>query len=171
MNNRDYLQFTKYLISTNSELIEKTAISNCHCMGLNSFIINEKPKIRLFVADSNCELFRKYDSANPRIPIHPHKYDDLFVQLEGKMTHHIYQISDDGQIFKKYHYYRLSDGEAKIEKIGTEKLSRVYYCKTLTNLRSDALHSVSLIGPFWKLISVKILPPSSFVNTSSIFVI
>ena len=101
------LQLCKYLISVNAELIAKTAMHNCHCIGLNSFIINEKPKVRLFIAEPNCELFEKFDYTNPIIPIHPHKYDDMFSQLEGIMINHLYEVGGDLE-FNNYQSLWLS---------------------------------------------------------------
>lgn len=139
--------FVKYLISVNRELIEKTALGNCHCRGLNSFVINEKPKIRLFIAEENCELFNKFDRMDPVIPIHPHKYDDLFYQLEGTMINHIYEVSDDGIEFKKYRYVRLSDDpNIHIENCGTKRLKYLGGQHDLIKIKSTTLHTASLIG-------------------------
>lgn len=139
------LQLCKYLISVNSELIEKTAMSNCHCIGLNSFIINEKPKIRLFIAENNCELFKSFDYLNPIIPIHPHKYDDLFTQLEGKMINHLYKVGGDLE-FNKYQYLRLSDKSINLEIIGKENLTYLGSKKDVKELKATELHTVSLQG-------------------------
>ncbi len=139
------IQFCKYLISINKELIEKTALSNCHCVGLNSFIINEKPKIRLFIAESNCELFKGFNYLNPLIPIHPHKYDDMFTQLEGVLVHHLYEIGNTLN-FNKYQYLRLSDNTSKIKCIGNETLNYIGSKNNVLELKSSELHSVSLQG-------------------------
>lgn len=139
------LQLCKYLISVNAELIKKTAMSNCHCMGLNSFIINENPKVRLFIAEPNCELFEKFDYLNPIIPIHPHKYDDLFLQIEGKMVNHLYQVGG-GLEFNKYQYLRLSDKSTKLEILGKENLKYLGSKSNLTELAATELHTASLEG-------------------------
>lgn len=139
----------KYLILTNKELIEKTAISNCHCIGLNSFIINEKPKVRLFIAEKDCELLSAFHFLNPIIPIHPHKYDDVFTQIEGEIIHHLYRVGYNYFFncgdFNKYQYARLSDKETKIIKIDREKLTYLG-SKTLTHLKSYELHTATLWG-------------------------
>jgi hypothetical protein len=135
----------KRLIIDNRELVEKTAIGNCHCIGLNSFIINERPKMRLFIAEENCELFNKFDFLNPIIPIHPHKYDDLFVQLEGEMIHHLYEVDYKGNEYNKYRYARLSDKETEIINIGKEKLNYLGG-KKVKELKSTELHTASLSG-------------------------
>jgi hypothetical protein len=133
----------KYLISTNTDLINRTGISNCHCIGLSSFIINENPKIRLFIGEKNCELFSEYDYLNPIIPIHPHKYDDIFIQLEGKLINHLYEVGGDLE-FKKWEYPRISGGEIKY--IGNENLQYLGGRSDVTELKSKELHSVSLEG-------------------------
>jgi hypothetical protein len=138
------LALCKYLISINTELIEKTALSNCHCIGLNSFIINEKPKIRLFIAESNCELFKEFNYLNPLIPIHPHKYDDMFSQLEGTLTHHLYEIGNSLS-FNKYQYLRLSD-KSSIKFIGNEYLNYIGAKSNIGELKAKELHTVSLQG-------------------------
>lgn len=139
------LQLVQYLIETNKKLVQETALANCHCIGLNSFIINEKPKIRLFIAEQNCELFQKFDYRNPVVPIHPHKYDDLFTQLEGEMYHHIYTYDRRGDLFNGYKYLRLSDKKVKIEQVRKEKL---FYWgpKKVTSLEAKTLHTASLRG-------------------------
>ena len=139
------LHLCKYLISINSELIAKTAISNCHCIGLNSFIINERPRVRLFIAESNCELFEKFDYSNPIIPIHPHKYDDMFSQLEGVMINHLYEVGGELE-FNKYSYLRLSDKSKEIERIGKENLKYLGAKKNITELKATELHTASLQG-------------------------
>jgi len=141
----DTLQLCKYLITVNSELINKTAMSNCHCIGLNSFIINENPKIRLFIAEPNCELFKKFDYLNPIIPIHPHKYDDIFSQLEGNMINHLYEVGSMYS-FKKYHYKRLSDNETELELLDNEYLDYLGGRNNIIFLKSNQLHTANLEG-------------------------
>lgn len=136
-----------YLIGINKELIEKTALGNCHAIGLNSFIINEKPRMRLFIAERHCELFNHFEYYNPIIPIHPHKYTDIFEVLEGTVTHHIYVPHHSGVTFNKYKYNRLSDTKTNIEQVGTEALVRESSnWNTNTILKSNQLHTVSLHG-------------------------
>lgn len=141
----NYLQLCKYLISINQELIEKTAIKNCHCIGLNSFIINEKPKIRLFIADSNCELFQPFDYMNPIIPIHPHKYDDLFSQLEGTMINHLYRVGGELE-FNEYQYLRLSNIDSELRLMGKRGLSYLGSKEDVVELKATELHTASLSG-------------------------
>ena len=158
-DNKSVVEFVKYLVSINSHLIDDTALSNCHCVGLNSFIINDRPKIRLFVADKYCKLYDNFDFKKPIIPVHPHKYDDIFVQLSGKLIHHLYEFSGSNKKididvkFNKYKYKRLSDS-TKIEKIGTD--IKFYYKGELDNLeylKANELHTVSLDFGFETLCS------------------
>jgi len=139
------LQLCKYLISINTELIDKTAMSNCHCIGLNSFIINETPKIRLFIAETDCELFKNFDHLNPIIPIHPHKYDDMFSQLEGTMINHLYKVGDTYE-FNKYRYKRLSDNKTELELLGKQRLEYLGGKTNIIELKATELHTVSLEG-------------------------
>lgn len=139
------LQLCKYLISVNAELINKTAMSNCHCVGLNSFIINEKPKVRLFIAEPNCELFEKFDYLNPIISIHPHKYDDMFSQLEGIMVNHLYKVGGIHE-FNKYQYKRLSDNKTELGLLGKECLDYLGGKNHITELKATELHTASLEG-------------------------
>lgn len=143
MNNLD---FCKFLISINKEIIDKTALSNCHCIGLNSFIINEKPKIRLFVAEDHCQLFDKFDFVKPIIPIHPHKYDDIFLRVEGDKVDYIYEVSNDGYEFSKYNFARLSDNETEIKYLGKENLILRQIVTNIESLKANQLHTVRLIG-------------------------
>ena len=139
------LQLCKYLISVNAELIDRTAMGNCHCIGLNSFIINEKPKVRLFIAEPNCELFEKFDYLNPIIPIHPHKYDDMFSQLEGIMINHLYKVGGIYE-FNKYQYKRLSDNKTELELLDKEYLDYLGGKTHITELKATELHTASLQG-------------------------
>lgn len=139
------LQLCKYLISINGKLIDQTAMTNCHCIGLNSFIINERPKIRLFIAAPNCELFDDFDYFNPIIPIHPHKYDDLFSQLEGTMINHLYKVGGPLE-FNKYQYKRLSDKKTDIELLGKVSIEYLGGKSDISELKSTELHTASLQG-------------------------
>lgn len=141
------IEIIKYLISVNKDLVENTALKNCHCIGLNSFIINEKPRIRLFVADNNCELYKKYDYTNPTIPIHPHKYDDIFHTIHGRLKHHAYIKYEGLELgkpceFNSYSYNRICD-DKEIQLIGKTKLQYVG-AMDMEVLKSKVLHSVSL---------------------------
>lgn len=141
----DTIHLIKYLISINYDLIEKTAISNCHAIGLNSFIINEKPRMRLFVADPFCELYKEFDYKNPIIPIHPHKYDDLFTQIEGKLVNHMYKVGNDIE-FNKYEYLRLSDKSSELINLGKENLTYLGSNSNVTILKASELHTANISG-------------------------
>lgn len=138
------IDYCKHLIETNLSLVQKTALQNCHCIGLKSFIINESPRIRLFIADKNCEL-KKFNLFNPIIPIHAHKYDDSFYQLEGLLVHHIYSPDNNGIVFNKYKYLRLSDSDKKIQKIGYERLGYLGGFAHINELDSKTLHTAQVI--------------------------
>jgi hypothetical protein len=155
------LQLCRYLISTNQELIENTAIKNCHAIGLNSFIINQKPKIRLFIADPHCELFNEFDYLNPLIPIHPHKYDDIFIQLEGELIHHLYDKKGKHP-FNKYKFYRLSDKEKNIILTGNEKLNYLGSKTNIPSLKANELHTVSLKGKRCSWLIIETFQDSNF---------
>lgn len=148
MTRDNYKHLVKYLISINKDLINKTALSNCHCIGLNSFIINEKPKIRLFVAEPNCELITDeiYLIGENPIPIHAHKYDDFFITLEGQVVQYLYKVCDDhrGSKFNKYEYRRLSDNSMQPVLIGEENLTINSIIHNHSELKADQLHTVGL---------------------------
>jgi hypothetical protein len=132
-----------HLLKTNQDLIKKTALKNCHAVGLNSFILNSYPKIRLFTTDDDCEI-RKFDWMNPIIPIHPHKYDDLFFQLSGKLIHHLYEKKDNGIKFNKYNFIRLNNINTEIVKLGEENLKYIGQFSNINRLRSKTLHTASV---------------------------
>ena len=159
------LDLVKQLIKTNNDSINSTAIKNCHALGLNSFIINHIPKIRLFIADDDCELFEKFDPLNPKIPIHAHKYNDLFMQLEGELIHHFYNIGTDIK-FNKYRYYRLSDKEQTIQNIGCEYLKYRGEKHDVVELKSSILHSVSLSGEKCSWIIIELDKDENFEQVS-----
>jgi hypothetical protein len=132
-----------YFISQNQSTIQKTALKDCHAVGLNSFILNQYPKVRLFICDEDTEI-KKYDISNPIIPIHPHKYDDLFFQIEGKLVHHLYQKSDNGIEFNKYNFIRLNNINMEIKNLGKQKLRYIGQFSNVNKLRSKTLHTVSI---------------------------
>ncbi len=140
------IMLVKHLISINKDLIEKTAIRNCHCIGLNSFIINEKPRIRLFIADNYCELYKPFDFRNPTIPIHRHKYDDIFYTISGKLIQHFYIEKEENSdvTLNKYNYKRIKDSEhINHTRIGEQNLA---YLNTSNKnvLESNELHTISI---------------------------
>lgn len=144
-----------HLIENNESLIKKTALKNCHARGLNSFILNSSPKIRLFISDEDCEI-RNIDPYNPIIPIHPHKYDDLFFQINGKLIHHIYHVSNSGVEFNKYNFIRLNNIDSEIINLGKEKLRYVGNFSNINKLRSKTLHTASVEGDCsWIIIETK----------------
>lgn len=139
------------LIEKNISLVKDTAIKNCHALGLNSFIINKSPKMRLFTVDEDCELYLDFNKNNPIIPIHPHKYDDHFFQVLGTLRHHIYTKSNEDysscnvpHTFNEYHYYRLSDNKTDIKLTGTEELILSDVLDNPDMLKSTILHTVSI---------------------------
>ena len=99
LNSDGIKKLLTYLINKNPDIIKRTALKNCHAVGLNSFILNYDPKIRLFISDEDCEI-RTINNKNPIIPIHPHKYDDLFVLL-----------GDGDNLHKKQHKSPLFSGD------------------------------------------------------------
>ena len=143
-------ELAKHLVSVNKKLVENTALTNCHVVGLNSFIINERPRIRLFIADKYCKLYDGFDIRNPIIPIHPHKYDDLFFPLSGTLTQHIYKPFDETNQYdnsidlNKYKYGRISDSGFIIENLGKQKLEYLGGYDNLEFLKASELHTVSL---------------------------
>lgn len=160
MSNKNIIDLCKYLVSVNRDLIERTALKNCHCIGLNSFIINENPRMRLFIADDDCELYSKFDFSNPIIPIHTHKYDDLFFTLEGRVNQHLYTEDNGASADKsygfflqsgtitelnKYEYNRLSDNKTEMRSMG---MGKIYFhgstAQKTYSLKSNILHTVTI---------------------------
>lgn len=144
-----------HFIKNNRQLIEKTALKNCHAIGLNSFILNQNPKIRIFISDEDCEV-NKFDPYNPVIPIHPHKYDDLFFPITGKLTHHLYQRNINGIPFNKYNFIRLNTINDEIVKLGEENLKYIGEFSNINKLKSKTLHTISVEGECsWLIIETK----------------
>ena len=155
LNKDGIKKLLNYLIDRNPNIIEKTALKNCHAVGLNSFILNFDPKIRLFICDDECEI-KKYDPSNPVIPIHPHKYDDLFFQINGNLVHHLYERRRDGIKFNKYNFIRLNNINTDITKLGEENLRYIGQFSNINRLRSKTLHTVSVEGDCsWIIIETK----------------
>lgn len=139
----------KYRIRDRKDLIEKTAIRNCHALGLHSFIINENPKMRLFIADPDSELSNVYNPEEPIIPIHSHKYNDLFSVLYGTLHQHLYTLSHDEIIMpfpiNSYNLIRISDSKKELANLGRVNLTHLdtKSYKTEHFLKAEELHSVS----------------------------
>lgn len=141
----------KPLIVKNAALIERTAIRNCHVTGLHSFILNETPKIRLYIADENCALRYPFDPANPYLTIHRHKHNDLFVRLtDTPIIHHLYKktpagiTNDNTMSFNLNSYSRLDDKGIGMP-LGNDYLDYIE-SREAVFLHHSALHTVNIIG-------------------------
>ncbi len=132
----------KNIIRMNREVIDKTALINCHCIGLNSFVINEKPRMRMFIAEPHCELYGYFHKLNPVIPIHAHKYHDFFVQIKGQITHHLYEVGGD-IFFNKYSYARIGDDKQEPVLVGSDTLKYLGGDSHVYELSPSKLHTVS----------------------------
>jgi hypothetical protein len=143
----------KHLVISNKELVSSTGLINCHVEGLYSFVINEKPFMRLFIAGKECVLRRFMHGSDFTIPIHPHKYDDYFFKIEGHLIHHIYELVEaneelDETCFKTkaYRYPRISDGSFNPELVRQVNLRYLNPIYDIPKLKADELHTVSIIG-------------------------
>lgn len=144
-----YKDLVRHMLQQNSELVIRTGLSDCHVKGLNSFIINENPRIRLFIADYDCELYKPYNKKNPIIPIHSHKYDDIFIPLKGELIHHMYEYGEDID-FNRYIYKRI--GDVAIQEpilFGIQQPLNYLGAFDKGYLKSTELHSASL-NPIYK---------------------
>ena len=142
--NREHARYVRYLINRNGPLVANSAISHCHCLGLHSFVISQDPKVRLFIADDDCEIHT--DSGV--IPIHSHKYDDYFQVISGAMFHSIHDFSNNGRLYNSYTYRRIGDtDEQEIVSMGQSMLSVVdVIAQENLVLPANRLHSVRLSG-------------------------
>lgn len=145
--------FITKLISNNKNIVEKTAIKNCHVSGLHSFILGYEPKIRLFLADSTCALRNPFDYKNPYLTIHAHRHNDIFIPLtETKIVHHLYKkvtFTDDNSInFTLNMYNRLNNSTENMHGItgGSEWLEYIG-STSKPFLRAKELHTVNILGP------------------------
>lgn len=145
-----------FFIKKNPDIIEKTALRNCHAIGLNSFLLSIDPKIRIFVCDEDTELY-SFNPENPTIPIHPHKYDDLFFQIKGNLHHHLYKKDSNGIVFNKYNFIRLDKIDTEIQNLGQEHLKYIGEFSNINQLKAKTLHTVSVKGDqcSWIIIETK----------------
>lgn len=136
-----------------AESIIETAIKNCHCIGLHSFIIRIRPfKIRLFLADEACELRKPFDVKNPHLTIHRHKHNSIFVPLtKTKIIHQMYAIalnscdSANTFSFSTNIYTRLNQPYDHGLAGGSDWLTYLgAYNRQF--LRADEYHSVNILG-------------------------
>lgn len=141
-------ELLRFIIARNKELIEKTALRDCHIIGLNSFIINEFPKMRLFIAEPNCELYRDFDPTNPLIPVHRHKYDDYFFPIQDNLRHHFYRKIENATygsiLFNSYTYKRIGATNTNIELNGYVNLIYEGSSTIVKHLKAETLHTVSI---------------------------
>lgn len=143
----------KKFIELHSDSIIETAIKNCHCIGLHSFIIRTKPfKIRLFLADENCELRQPYDVENPHLTIHRHRHSSIFVPLtKTKIIHQLYRIAENSFdsvncfSFSTNIYSRLNQKYFHGQTGGSDWLT---YCGASSKcfLHAEEFHSVNILG-------------------------
>lgn len=142
----NYSKLAKHLFNTNRELVKNTAIRDCHCLGLHSFIINEKPRIRLYIAEDDSELHRT-GYASP-IPIHAHKYDDMFQVINGSVIHYIYEQGDARDCkYKAYLYARVKEKDSTPILIGDKFLRQTDIIqKKSFVMPASTLHTVRLKG-------------------------
>lgn len=140
------------LLTHDTKTIIETAIKNCHCVGLHSFIVRTSPyKIRLFLADETCELRKPYDVQNPHLTIHRHKHSSIFIPLtKTKIIHQMYQpsensLSPNSFSFDTNLYTRLNQAYFRGQTGGSDWLTYLG-AEDRVFLRAEEYHSVNILG-------------------------
>lgn len=143
----------KKLISKNVDIINKTAIKNCHVSGLHSFILNYEPKIRLFLADETCALRKPFDYKNPYLTIHAHRHNDIFIPLtETKIIHHLYKkvnFTDENSVsfrLNMYNRLNIANKENMAGITGGSDWLEYIGPSTKPFLKAKELHTVNILG-------------------------
>lgn len=146
-------KLVKKLLLRNPELITRTAIKNCHCIGLHSFIVCEVPyKVRLFLADEQCELRKPFDVKKPHLTIHRHKHSSIFIPLtKTKIVHQLYKVTENSSesvncfSFDTNMYARLNEPYYHGQTGGSDWL---VYCGASDTcfLHAEEFHTVNILG-------------------------
>lgn len=143
--------FVKTLLNLNSQLVCDTAIRNCHVMGLHSFILNKSPKVRLFIADSECVLRQPFNVHNPILTVHAHKHNDVFINLTKTcIIHHLYKkapiaVKGDNTFVCSLNMYHRLDTNGNGILLGDDYLDYISSSKR-TVLHHTELHTVNILG-------------------------
>lgn len=128
----------KQIFEQHSEEIVAKSFFDCHCKGLHSIMLLEKPEqtIRLYIADIGNELYKNflYPTENGRIGMsigfHPHHCDLTLACLKGKLYNWVMEESEPrggfGFFLNKYLYNsKITKGETKFEPLGESVLQTV----------------------------------------------
>lgn len=133
-----------------SKLIKKYNMKNllnCHCIGLNSFPVSLNSDgfyRRIFCTDKYHELWKPVILA-----IHPHHVDIKMTILDGELFNPIYEISDRGEVFKKFLWNsHILNGSGGFEYIGEQSIRQVSNIKhkagDIIKMRACDLHTVQV---------------------------
>lgn len=82
---------------------------NCHCVGVDSIILNENPIIRLFIANPNHELWRN-DTHEWSVALHAHHCDITIVPILGFIYNKIETSYGIPTILNEYQYESFIKG-------------------------------------------------------------
>lgn len=120
---------------------------NCHCVGLHSFPISLSESglyKRIFYADFNHDMWKPVE-----IAIHPHHVDIKITVLEGELFNPLYELNENGEVFKKYlwnsHILNGKGGFEYLGEQGLKQVSNLKHCKGETVImKACELHTVQI---------------------------
>lgn len=119
---------------------------NCHTKNVHSFPISFEDGLyrRIFYADYEHDLWKPIEVA-----IHPHHVDIKITILDGELWNPIFELSNDGDVFKKYFWdSHILNGKGGFERIGEDKLSLVSNIKYKTGetfeMSACQMHTVQI---------------------------
>lgn len=141
----------EHLWKQQSELITNRSILNCHCKGVHSIMLIEKPEhtIRLFVADTDHELWNNYEiGSQMTVAYHPHHCDITIEVVKGELLNKVIDESDGGVFLTKFLYRsKIKEDEIKFEEISKTYVTDVSIKNIAAGesifLPANAIHTVA----------------------------
>lgn len=120
---------------------------NCHCIGLHSFPISLSESglyKRIFYADFNHDMWKPVE-----ISIHPHHVDIKITVLEGELFNPLYELDNDGDVFKKFLWNsHILNGKGGFEYLGEQGLKQISNKKHVAGetviMKACELHTVQI---------------------------
>lgn len=144
-------ELVRHLWRSHKDEITAKSILNCHCRGVHSIMLIEKPEqtIRLYVADWPNDLYKNYSFRDEMsVAFHAHHCDLTIHVLKGELRNRVAKESEQGTILSKFIYHsKIKDDDIKFEKIGDVSVSVIKDLDLLPYqsvfMPADTIHTVA----------------------------
>lgn len=144
-------ELVEHLWRSNKEEITEKSILNCHCAGVHSIMLIEKPEqtIRLYVADWPNDLWKNYNSHTPMsVAFHAHHCDITIHVIKGQLRNKIMEEDEYGIPLKRFLYHsKIKESEIKFEEVGSVRLATATFYDLNPGqsifMPADTIHTVA----------------------------